>query len=97
MAAAKGALPLEAPLGVAKDMIPITASSANNVFGNPVNVAAGTGDMRCGIVWCDGATTFSGVVAAGNTRSNIISGGGVVPCQFIQITSITGGTMRVFT
>ncbi len=78
----------------AKDAIPITASSINNVFGKPYNATNG-GDARCcKALLADTTATFSGVMATGETRTGIIVQAGVTSLQVIQVTAVSGGPLR---
>lgn len=90
---ALGAEPTTQPLGSARDAIPITASSANNVFGKPYTAAAGGDARACKALLASATTTFTGVMATGETRTGVIIQAGITPLQVIQITSITGGSL----
>lgn len=78
----------------AKDAIPVTASSTNNVFGNAYNSAQKTGDNRaCKGLLADAALTLTIVTATGQTRTGVVIQPGVTPLQVIQVTSISGGNL----
>jgi hypothetical protein len=77
----------------AKDAIPITASSTLNVLGGTFNVTNGPASEArcCKAILASGTTTFTGVMATGQTRTGLIVPAGVTPLQLIQVTAITGG------
>lgn len=79
---------------VAKDAIPITASSVNDVFGNSVATNNANGTTRCcRALLASATTTFSGVMATGQARSSVIIQAGITQLAVIQITAISGGTL----
>lgn len=84
----------EQPLGSARDVIPITASSSNNVFGVAYNATSGGDARACKALLADAVATFSGVMSTGQTRTGVIVQAGVTPLQVIQVTSVTGGPLR---
>lgn len=77
----------------AKDCIPISASSANNVFGKAYNVTNGGDNRACRSLLADSAMTVSFVSAVGVLRSNVVIQAGVTPVQVIQVTAISAGNL----
>ena len=77
----------------AKDCIPITASSANNVFGKAYNVTNGGDARACRSLLADSAMTISFVSAVGILRSNVVIQAGVTQLQAIQVTAISAGNL----
>ncbi len=81
------------PLGSARDWFPISASSANNVFGKPYTATAGGDARACAAIYCDAATTISFIAATGIARANLVLPQGVFQAQIIQVTVISGGNV----
>jgi hypothetical protein len=83
------------PLGSARDAIPISASTTLNIFGETFNNTNGPQSAArcCEAIMASATTTFSGVTAAGNSRSGLIVQGGITPIKLIQVTAISGGSL----
>jgi hypothetical protein len=83
----------EQPLGSARDCLPITASSANNVFGNAYDTTHGGDARACKAILASATSTVTFVGANGILRSNVVIPAGITPIQVIQVTVITGGSL----
>lgn len=77
----------------AKDVIPITASAANNVFGKPYTATVGGDARACKALLASELMTITCVTAAGVTRTAVPLSAGWNPLQVIQVIAISGGTL----
>lgn len=84
---------LRGDLASAYDVIPITASAANNVFGKAYNAVNGGDARACKALLASAAMTITCVTAAGETRTAVPIPAGITSLQVIQVTSISAGTL----